>query len=244
MQRDEQRNNEELKQARSPEETVDASPPESVPEADVNAADSVTVPEPPTSLDQSAEPATSLPTQKADLGDADADREPQPDPPQEEAAPNADTATQPAGNVTRFELPAEISIPLARPSEALRDRSSYLLPLDPRRGLDDEPDPVDQIFPPEWRLPLDPGDPAAPARPAEPARPDAGPPSDKGQTMPRVQVLVTLAGARALFEEVLEEAIERAAPKFERIAQSEIKRYDFTQETKRRAADYRLRGPG
>jgi hypothetical protein len=244
MQRDEQRNNEEPKQARPPEEIVDASPPESPLEGDVDAADSVTIPEPPTSLDQSAEPASSLPTQKADLGDADADREPPPDPPREEPASSADTVTQPAGNVTRIELPADISIPLARPSEALRDRRSYLLPLDPRRGLEDKPDPVDQIFPPEWRLPLDPGDPAAPPRTPELARPEAGPPSDKGQTMPRVQVLVTLAGARALFEEVLEEAIERAAPKFERIAQSEIKRYDFRQETKRRAADYRLRGPG
>jgi hypothetical protein len=242
MQRDEQRNDEELKPTRPSQEILDASQRA----ADVNASDFDPAPEPSVPLDPTATdlPASSLATSAADLSEPASDGEPLPEALREEAAPNADPATQPAGNITRIELPADIIIPPTRPSEAMRDRHTHFLPLDPRQGWEDEPDPVDQIFPPEWRLPLDPGDPAAPARPAEPARPDAGPPSDQGQTMPRVQVLVTLAGARALFEEVLEEAIERAAPKFERIAQSEIKRYDFRQETKRRAADYRLRGPG
>ena len=62
--------------------------------------------------------------------------------------------------------------------------------------------------------------------------------------MPRVQVMVTLAEARALFEEVLDEAAARTGPKFEQIVQREIRSYDFDQVSKRRAADYRLRGPG
>jgi hypothetical protein len=120
----------------------------------------------------------------------------------------------------------------------------HLLPLDPGWALDDEPDPVDAIFPPELRLPSHPGDPGAPPRTPTLAPPDDGRPADRGQTMPRVQVLVSLAGARAMGEEVVEQALAQAAPEFEQIAQSEIKAYDFEQDSLRRAKDYRLRGPG
>ena len=64
-----------------------------------------------------------------------------------------------------------------------------------------------------------------------------------GHTLPRVQVMVSLADARALFEEVLAEATERTAPKFQDLAKREVKQAFWERGNDERAADYRLRGP-
>jgi hypothetical protein len=244
MQRDERRNDEEPNPTREPEEIVDASQPE----ADINAVDSDLGPEPSVPSDPTVPdlPASSLATSASDLSEPASDDELPSEADQEESASDYDTATRLAGKVTRIEVPEGITVPPTRTSEAMGDRHSHWLLPDRGGSSGDEPDAVDEIFPPELRLPLDSGDPAArPRTPVpEPASPQDGAPVDRGQTMPRVQVIVSLAGARALFEEGLQEAIRQAAPRFERIAQAEIKLYDFRQDNKRRAADYRLRGPG
>jgi hypothetical protein len=61
--------------------------------------------------------------------------------------------------------------------------------------------------------------------------------------MPRVQVLVTLLESQAMYAEAIDEALERHAPKYRQIAESEVQRGFWHYENQRRAADWRLRGP-
>ena len=112
---------------------------------------------PPFHSDESAAsnvPASSPATSASDLSEGESESEPTLDPPQEEAASRADASAESAGNALAIELPAGVYVPPARPSEAASDRRSYDLPLNPGGARDDEADPVDQIFPPEWRLPV------------------------------------------------------------------------------------------
>ena len=212
MQRDEQRNTEEPTPRRPPEEIIDESPPE----GDVEAGDSVFAREPSAPLDASAGanvPASS--PSASDLREGESESEPTLDPPEEEAASGADSPVESAGNVLEIELPAGVYVPPARPSEAFRDRRSYDLPLNPTGARDDEGDPLERIFPPELRMPVDPRGPGA-----APHSPKPAPRENLGHTLPRVQVMVSLADARVLFEEVLAEATERTAPKFQQLANS------------------------
>jgi len=137
-----------------------------------------------------------------------------------------------------IELPADVYVPLGRPPQSFRDRRSYDLPLNPGDARDDEADPVDRIFPRESRMPLHPRGPGA-----APNTPQPAPRENSGQTPPRVQVMVTLADAEVLFEEALEEAAERTAPKFQQLAKGEVKQALWERGNHERAADYRLRGP-
>ena len=243
MERDPDERNVEPPESIEPtQDIVDAS----LKEDGVIGGDSVTTPEPPNSLDPSAGPDTraSSPAPSAsDAAEEESDSELRLDASQVEANSNADPVPQAPGNVTRIELPEGITISPTPPADAPRERHSHLLPLDPTEASAKEPDPVDEIFPPEMRLPAGSGGLIAPRRPASPGLED-GKHEDRGHTMPRVQVLVSLAEALPLFEEVVNKALARAAPEFEQIAKAEIKLYDFRQESLRRAKDYRLRGPG
>ena len=78
---------------------------------------------------------------------------------------------------------------------------------------------------------------------AAPNAPEPALRENSGHTLPRVQVMVSLADARALFEEVLTEATERTAPKFQQLAKREVKQAFWERGNHERAADYRLRGP-
>lgn len=238
MERDEDQRNVEPPNALEPnQEIVD----ESLPEDDVDGPDPVATPEPLAPLEQSAVskvPVSSLATGEADRSDGDSDSEPPLEASEELTASNTVAATRSAGNVTRIELPNEIAITPTRPPAVPRDRRSHLLPLDRDGAFEDEPNPADQIFPPEWRLPAD----SAPT--PEPAGAEDGRPGDRGHTMPRVQVLVSLAQARTMYAEAIEEALEKQAPKYREIARSEVKQGFWEYGNQRRAADWRLRGPG
>jgi hypothetical protein len=58
-----------------------------------------------------------------------------------------------------------------------------------------------------------------------------------------VQVLVTLSDIRAMCTEAIEEVLDKKAPKYRQIAESEVKHGFWQYENQRRAADWRLRGP-
>jgi hypothetical protein len=60
---------------------------------------------------------------------------------------------------------------------------------------------------------------------------------------PHVMVLVQLAESRAIYLEAIGEALDKNAPKYREIAESEVKLGFWRYENQRRAADYRLRGP-
>jgi hypothetical protein len=60
-------------------------------------------------------------------------------------------------------------------------------------------------------------------------------------TMPRLQIVVQMADARAMYAEAIEEALEKKAPEYREIARSEVKLGLWQEENKRRAADWRLR---
>ena len=201
--------------------------------------DSVFAREPSAPLDESAGsnvPASS--PSASDLSEGESESEPTLDPAQENAASGTDSPVESAGNVLEIELPAGVYVPPARPSEAFRDRRSYYLPLNPGGARDDEGDPLERIFPPELRIPVDSRGPGAAPHAPEPALRE-----NSGHTLPRVQVMVSLADARALFEEVLAEATERTAPKFQDLAKREVKQAFWERGNDERAADYRLRGP-
>ena len=235
--RNDARNTEEPEPLEEREEIID----ESSPEDDVEAGDSVFAREPSAPLDESAAsnvPASSSATSASDLSEEESESEPTLDAPQENAASGTDSPMEPASNVLEINLPAGVYVPPARPSEAFRDRRSYYLPLNAGDALDDEADPVDQIFPPELRMPLH-----RRGSGAVPHSPEPAPRGDSSHTLPRVQVMVTLADARALFEEVLEEATESTAPKFQDLAKREVKQAAWERGCDERAADYRLRGP-
>lgn len=236
MPRDEERNDatntEDPEPLEEREEIVNESPPE----GEVEAGDSVLAREPSAPLAESAAsnvPASSPATSASDLSEGESESEPTLDAPQEEAASRADASAE--SSVIELQLPAGVYVPPARPSEAFRDRRSYYLPLNAGDAQDDEADPVDQIFPPEWRLPVH----AA----AGSGVPSDTPGADSGHVPPRVQVMVSLADAEVLFEEALAEAAERTAPKFQQLAKREVKQAFWRRGNHERAADSRLRGP-
>ena len=122
------------------------------------------------------------------------------------------------------------------PAPAPPQRSpDYELPI-PQSDEDEEHDVVDRLFPPELVNRAAP--PAAPPKP-----PGAAASEPVGQPMPRVQVMVTLADARALFDEALERAATQMAAKFHKIVQFELAQVEFDRKSAARAADYTLRGP-
>ncbi len=196
-------------------------------------------PDAPDGSDQSAESqisAASSPPQEADPRDED------PEGPEahQEATLSGTAAVQPAGQGTRIELPAELDISSARqPQSTTGDQQNHLLPLDRGHESASAPNPVDQIFPPEWRLPLDPG---GSSRPPDSAA-AADSPANVGDAIPRVQVLVTLLASQTMYAEAIDEALEKHAPKYRQIAESEVKHGFWQYENQRRAADWRLRGP-
>ena len=60
---------------------------------------------------------------------------------------------------------------------------------------------------------------------------------------PHVMLLVQLADIRSMYTSAMEEALDKKAPKYREIAEAEVKLGFWRQENKRRAADWRLRGP-
>jgi hypothetical protein len=60
---------------------------------------------------------------------------------------------------------------------------------------------------------------------------------------PHVMLLVQLAETRAMYLDALDEALDKKAPQYREIAESEVKLGFWRYENQRRAADYRLRGP-
>jgi hypothetical protein len=144
-------------------------------------------------------------------------------------------------HVTRIELPAELDIspPPPPPPVATGDGHRHLLPLEPGEESEGEPDPVDQIVPPAWRLPVDSG---GSLHAPESVAADTSPES-LGTTMPRVQVLVTLLQSQTMVADAIDEAVEKHGPKYRQIAESEVERGFWHYENQRRAADWRLRGP-
>jgi hypothetical protein len=207
---------------------------------DAQSEDDGVGPEAGSGSDQSAEssvPPSALPAQEADSSAEDPDR---PEAPEEVATPIAGAAMQGDRQVTRIELPAELDIPPAtQPPLTTGDGRSYLLPLEPGAESEGVPDPVDQIFPPAWRLPVDS---RGSVRTPESAGANTSSESP-GKAMPRVQVLVTLLESQTMYAEAIEEAVEKHAPKYRRIAESEVERGFWHYENQRRAADWRLRGP-
>jgi hypothetical protein len=130
----------------------------------------------------------------------------------------------------------------ARPLPSLPGSREVELPLTRDRQAASD-DPVDQLFPPELRRPAhaQPGDAdRAPAPDAPAAKSDR---EDVGQPLPRVQVLVTLHDAQMWFEEAIDEAWQRVAPKFQQLAEREVRYADWARKCDERAADWRLRGP-
>jgi hypothetical protein len=72
---------------------------------------------------------------------------------------------------------------------------------------------------------------------------EPAPRQDIGQPLPRVQVIVSLAATRNLFDDALEEASRQMADRFRKLALGEIESAAFRRRAEERAADYRLRGP-
>jgi hypothetical protein len=62
--------------------------------------------------------------------------------------------------------------------------------------------------------------------------------------MPRLQIFVQLLDARSMFESAMETALARKKEGYRQIAELEVTRGFRRYEDARRAADYRLRGPG
>jgi hypothetical protein len=202
--------------------------------------DNVAGPEAPNGSDQSAEssvPPATLTPQETDSSVEDSE---QPELTEEIAASDSAAVMQSGGQATRIELPADLDISSAtQPPATTGDRHSRLLPLDRGEDSEGEPGPVDQIFPPAWRFPADS---SGSVRTPESAAADALPES-LGKTMPRVQVLVTLLESQTMYVEAIDEALEKNAPKYRQIAESEVKHGFWHYENQRRAADWRLRGP-
>jgi hypothetical protein len=222
-----------------PQDTLD---PQDI-ERDLPGEGEVVAPDAGISSDQSAEsrvsPAapTQRETERSSKGFPGAEM---PGAPEEIAASNARAATQSAGQVTRIELPADLEIsPTTQPPEATGDRHSRLLRLDRGEESEGDPDPVDQILRPASRRPLDS---SGSARTPESAMKDESPES-LGETMPRVQVFVTLLESQTMYAEAIEKAVEKHAPKYRQIAESEVERGFRHYENQRRAADWQLRGP-
>lgn len=115
-------------------------------------------------------------------------------------------------------------------SDAGHRRREFELPID----SGDDGNPANGLFPPEL---------ANRPRPSTATVPTGATGESVGKPMPRIQVLVTLASARALFEQALELATEKTAPKFQKLARFEIAQVEFDRKSAARAADYRLRGP-
>jgi hypothetical protein len=161
-----------------------------------------------------------------------------PEAPEEIAASNTGAAMQSGGQATRIELPADLEISPTPPAEVPGDRNDRLLPTDRDGALQGEANPVDQIFPPEWRLPVDTGGSFGARESAADEQRE-----NIGRTAPRVQVLVTLVEARAMYADAIHEALEKKAPKYRQIAESAVERGFWRYENQRRAADWRLRGP-
>lgn len=246
MQRDEEREDERKDEPHAaepeplplPEEIVNVSPAggEGETPASAQVADGA--------IDQpaTAEPSTSSPA--ADVAGMDLTAgasEPGADLSTEGTMAQVDTPAEPPASVTRIELPADMPISTT-PGPARRIPRHLDLPL-PHGGEPPE-DPVDRIFPPALRMPLDPHDPGAGSKKSEPAESPA--PAERagiGQPLPRIQVLVTLADARAHLEEVLDVAAERMAPEFEELAEEKVRHAFWAKKCEDRAADWRLRGP-
>jgi hypothetical protein len=194
----------------------------------------------PDGSDQSAEsqiPSAPLTPQEAAPSAEDPAK---PDAPQRVTGPSGGAAMQPAGQVTRIELPAELEVSLATPPPVTTgDRHSHLLPLERGEKSEGDPDPLGPIFPPAGRLPVDS---SAPFHAAESAVADESPES-LGKTMPRVHVLVTLLESQTMYSAAIDEALEGHAAKYRQIAESEVERGFWHYENQRRAADWRLRGP-
>lgn len=195
---------------------------------------------PASSSAESSEPPAGPPPQRVDATSRDSGA-PEPPEAREEIVPSVEVAElQSGGEVARIELPTELDIsPSMRPPGATDDRQSHLLPLEGGDEPDGEPNPLDQVFPPSLRPPSN----TSGALRAPESRPADGPPADRGETMPRVQVLVTLLQDRTMYAEAIDEAMDRKAPKYREIARDEAAHKLWEQENKRRAADWRLRGP-
>jgi hypothetical protein len=147
--------------------------------------------------------------------------------------------TESPGEISTIDLSAGMSIPPGRPTE-FAPSGTYELPLEPIAGEDASTSAVDQLFPSHLRAPAG----SAGHSGASPIRSKSPAGADAGDVLPRLQVMVTLAEARALFEEVLETASQRTAPKFLEVVKREIEMAAWRAENQRRAADWRLRGPG
>jgi len=132
------------------------------------------------------------------------------------------------------QLDLQISATLGNPSASSApprfalDSRSYELPLYPK-SLSGEDDPAAKIFPKEWMRTSSSGDPVEP----EPS------PSDAGQPLPRVMVLVMLADARDIINEAIEEAIRRVTPLMHQAAKSEVQQEFWWRDCQARAASPR-----
>jgi hypothetical protein len=157
----------------------------------------------------------------------------------EQSSPPPASGQTAAGQVTRIAIPSE---QFARPLPSRPGSREVELPLARDRQAASD-DPVDQLFPPELRQPArsQQGDAereaASEAHASSPAR------ENLGQPLPRVQVLVTLHDAQVWFDEAIDEAWQRLAPKFQQLAEREVRYADWARKCDERAADWRLRGP-
>jgi len=237
MQRDEEREDErnDEQNAAEPERTL---PPEEV--ADVSLSDDVggagaDVDQPATREASPVPPAADI--AGTDDLTAEGENEPVANLPMESPTSQVDAPADQSGSTTHIELAPDVPLPTA-PAPARRIPHHFELPLE--RGGRDE-DPVDEIFPPELRRPLDPHDPGAGHE--EPDSPAATESEEIGQPLPSIQVLVVLADARAHMEEAADVAAERMAPEFEEIAEQKVKYAFWVKKCEERAADWRLRGP-
>ncbi len=63
------------------------------------------------------------------------------------------------------------------------------------------------------------------------------------KAVPRLVVMVTLANARALFDDALQRAADTMAPRFQNLAKFEIDQYAFQRKSAERAMNPWMRGP-
>lgn len=130
---------------------------------------------------------------------------------------NDPAATREQSNLVRIEPPPHSPVALPRPPSAPLDRHARLLPLERDVPLDDESDASEsssegELFPfaelnPSQRVP----------KSASPEPLDDG---GDSHPVPRIQVMVSLADARAMYADAITEALDRKAAQFKQVARS------------------------
>lgn len=79
--------------------------------------------------------------------------------------------------------------------------------------------------------------------PPLPGPPDSDTSGDRVAPLPRLQLVVQIAESRVMYDEAIAAALDKKSGKYRDIAKSEVEDGLFEYDNKRRAADWRMRGP-